>query len=578
MNRFVWYLFTIISVFLLWYVTLVIKVDPAGDIPEYYGMTETLIEHAGFNLTKQAEETLSQVLHPEYFTNPGYYVEGRNGNRYPVHFVAYSVLSLPARAVLALFQMDQRLALSVTNVLMLIGTIGYLFYRFVKDPFKRLALLTLVLLSPFLSFLSWPGPDIYYISLLLVSAFYFFDKRYLTASMLVALASWHSQPLLILSLLMLGYYFITSVMFDHKDPKKLVTFPIMNVVYGAGVVGLLAIPYLLNLYFFGVLSPWTILKDGWTIMNGFGIHNASLGKLFEMFFDLDMGLFWYTPLIFISSIALFIKEGVKKNYAALFLLGSLIVTAIFYQTNPAWHYGTAGYGPTRHILFVLPFLIYAIVNFMNTRIYSYVLLGFIAITQLYPLSFNGFLQPQFPHVLFHTPYAEYVLNNFPSWYNPTPEIFVDRTNHTDLPYPTSAFYKVDGKCKKAWVVITEKDRLIKECGSIPEKYVGQFDNEFRRKSKEPREVTTFIATFWPDPVSCVKEYFPSEKNPFICMRTLADAVKLTGITEADRFAKLKGYENYEGIWTLKLGSTLKFTVPPGYIIDHYSFDGVYVTY
>ena len=63
--------------------------QPAGDIAEYFGITESVLRHRSINLTPGDQTTLSQPLHPQYFTNPGYYIAGVDGNRYPVHFIGY---------------------------------------------------------------------------------------------------------------------------------------------------------------------------------------------------------------------------------------------------------------------------------------------------------------------------------------------------------------------------------------------------------------------------------------------------------------------------------------------------------
>ncbi len=54
-------------------------------------------------------------------------------------------------------------------------------------------------------------------------------------------------------------------------------------------------------------------------------------------------------------------------------------------------------------------------------------------------------------------------------------------------------------------------------------------------------------------------------------------MKYTGVKEEDRFTALSDYP-YPGIWKLKAGLPVNITVPPGYIINYYSFEGIYVNY
>ena len=148
-----------------------------------------------------------------------------------------------------------------------------------------------------------------------------------------------------------------------------------------------------------------------------------------------------------------------------------ILTAFFYQTNPAWHYGTTGYGPTRHVIFLLPLLAYLSLKswkrYSSWRFFGvFVLAVFI---QGYSLFFNNYFHPDTTRSLFHSPYARYFLYNYPELYNPTSEIFIDRTLHQDTMLPQSAIYEEQGICKKAFILPNGQYMLIQKCGFIPKK-------------------------------------------------------------------------------------------------------------
>lgn len=566
-----------------------------GDIIEYYGTTESLINHVSPNLTETDQQNLEKVLNKAYLEDPLWYIQGRDGQRYPVHFLFYSMLAVPVRVLLAFIGANPLDSLRIANVLIFSITIYYILKHFLTDSFKQWVLLITTFLSPLAAFLIWPGPDIYYTSLLLLSAFFFYEKRFVAASIAVILASWHSQPLLILSGAFVLYYIFSSVKVIELEEKNHITLHPGALTVVPLLALLMAIPYAYNYMAFGVLTPWTIFQDIRTQLLGFGLQNASIQKLFETFFDLNMGLFWYAPVLLIAGLYFAyasLRKGKKVvipdsathsyeqqessryrfNSQTLFLLASLFATMVFYQTNPAWHFGTAGYGPTRHSLFLIPFLLYfMVVSAKKTRSYIAILILFIA-TQLGVHYVNGFLTPNFLSVLHHSPQAAFVLQTYPDLYNPTPEIFTDRTNHDDAKYPVSAVYKVNNACKKAYILTTEQDVLIKECGRIPKAYQAMLTNHFLEKSKEPRTVVTTEATFWPDAFTCD---YPLESKAYVCMFTLEDVLKNTGISDKTRLRQLK---EYKGVWHLQWGKPITITVPPGYFINHYSFEGVYVNY
>jgi hypothetical protein len=578
MKRFInfgWIIFVATSVTLFVFMLTMPPLNFGGDIAEYYGITETLLIDQSLHLTPTTISILSKTLQPAYFTDPGYYISGLDGERYPVHFVFYSLLAFPVRLILKLFSAPEVNALRLTNLLILTLASWYILSNYAKSSFQKIAYITIVYLSPLLWFLSWPGPDIYYLSLMLVSIFLFFHQRYVLAILLMSLASWHSQPLIVTVLGMLFYYAL-HVIRSHKNHHGIYITKgfVKNMLLSSGIAAFCLIPYAYNLLIFGTLTPWTILADGWTELHGFGLHNASLQKLFEQFFDLNFGLFWYAPLILLTGLYLVIKKG--RQHAELWYILLLLfpITAIFYQTNPAWHYGTAGFGPSRHAIFLLPFFIYCSYVFLQHVRHKAVWILLFIFAQLPLIILQNFAFPNILNTLQHSPYAAYALNTAPSVYNPTPEIFVDRTLQTDDPLPKSAIYKHNGECKKAYVLLTDTALLVNECGDIPDAVKEKLDNPYRRKANFSRQVRTTEATFWPDPGSCAPSFYPSKEKPFVCMRTIIEAVRET---HAD-IERLENLDGLPGVWKLKAGKPITITIPPGYFIDHKALEGVYVTY
>lgn len=562
------------------YLLFFVPVELGGDIVEYHGITESLIKSQRLYLTDVSAYNISTYLSPEYLKDPGYYIEGKDGNRYPVHFVLYSFLSLPIRLVLKLFQLNELLALRMTNLVILGATLYYIMKRLLPTSRGQLALLFTIFTSPVVTFIIWPGPDIYYLCLLLLSVFLFFRKSYVKSMLTAALASLHSQPLIIYTLALSGYYIYQYMNVYKAEGQRILQVALRPVLISLGIVALTAIPYIYNLIIFGQLSPWTTLKDGWTQLNGFGIQNISLQKLFEQFFDLNFGLFWYAPLaLILGTIVIIQKLKTPEKKEVIFILLATLVTALFYQTNPAWHYGTAGYGPSRHAIFLLPIFIYFAIQFlMQPRtIKSTLLITLLATWSIAILTLNGYFTPKLYKTLEHSPYAKFVLDKAPKLYNPTPEIFVDRTNHLDIKNPTSAIYKYQNVCKKAYILRTDKALLENKCGVIPASLTDFFDDEFKRKASYKRTVTTNEITFWPDPASCGKDYFTSEKAPFVCMRTLDEVIKSTGVYDPERFSKIPKFD-HPGIWKMKKGTIVNVNIPPGYVIDYSSFEGKYINF
>lgn len=471
-NKLVWAIFGLVFVIALYFVLFRLQLNTAGDIAEYYGITESLLRHGSIELQMEDRLALEKVMHAAKFTDPQYYINGLDGERYPVHFIFYSLLVLPIRVILSVFGSNPLLSLPVTNLLIFFGVLLYIMKTFLPSPRQKLVFFALAFASPLLFFITWPGPDLFYLSFLLLGIFFFFHKKYNAAAFTVTLASWHSQPIAVLAIMAVAYNFIHHTYLKHGKRIKL---DLMDFFVAASLGFMLFIPYLYNLMVFGAFTPWVLFENGWTQLNGFGTQNISVRKLFEQFFDVNMGILWFAPLLTVLGIFAAIYSY-KHSKILFFVLLAFIITAFFYQTNPAWHYGTAGYGPSRHIIFILPFFIFATLQIPQFVKKYVVLLLFLAVWQFYSLSFNGFLFPDFDKALYNTPYAEYILNNYPQLYNPTPEIFVDRTDHLDLDHPDGSIYKYNEVCKKAYVLPFEVEALRHDCGYIPEDYIDTVDS------------------------------------------------------------------------------------------------------
>jgi len=572
-----WIVFILLFTSLIGYFLYVAKIQLGGDIVEYYGASESMLNHGGVSLESSDQASLEKVMHAAYFSDPGYYVTGRDADRYPVHFVFYSSLVAAARIVLQALQSEELRSLWIVNIFSLGTAIWFIWRRYVHSAGERLLVLLLALISPLATFIFWPGPDLWYLSWLLIAAFAAGKKEWLLSSLLVALASWHSQPLLVLSGLFFSLYFFKETTIKNKNLQLNIS--LQEVVASSVLLGIVSIPYLYNLYAFNQLTPWRSLQDGWTQLYGFGMHNMSLWKLYEQFFDLNIGQFWYAPLLFLCGMVGLLRKGITHRIW-LFVPVFLTITAFFYQTNPAWHYGTAGYGPGRHALFIVPFMIYGAYYFLKSISHRLMIVftTLIILVNAFLLSLNGGLEPQLVNTLHHNQLATWVLTYHPSWYSPTPEIFVDRTNHTDITRPTSAILKTrDGVCRKAYILDHERSLLESECGVSALMKLPISTDDFQLIANYERSLTTFEATLWPQSDSCAEWFVKTTETPFDCAKTKEQAMLLFAINDPDRLTQLPDYP-YPGIWKVKQGDPLSVRIPPGYIVDYYSPKGRYASF
>lgn len=558
-NTLIWTIFGIISLSLFFYFLLTPKIHYGGDIIEYYGMTESVIKHQSLNLTEEDKINLSAKLGSGYFENPEYYVEGKDGKRYAVHFFFYSLLNIPTRLFLAALNQDEVKTFRVTNLLITTLLTFVILRWFLKDNFKKIVLLMFIYLSPFAYYLIWPGPEVLNLSLILLSLFLFFSDKKPWAIILAAIASWQSLPLIFIPLGLLASYLLEAYQQKYVDKKT---------IYRATFLFIFV--FIPNIYFylmFGSLS-------GHSNLTGVGIQNITLQKFVELFLDPNIGLFFYMPVLSILGLYYFLRS-IKMDKNNLIFVLILTATSILYLTNTNWNNGTAGFGPTRYSLFLLPFFIFFFIrSIKNTIVYLAALLLFI-ISQMWIFSFNGYLMPSLENTIQHSPYAHFLLDNYPSLYNSTPEIFVERTSHKEGGYWDTTIYKSNGKCKKAYVLIGKTDKLLEGCKFIPTQFKKQLENPYLTVTNYARKAQTTEATFYPADGICAWDFKPNSKKPFICVRSLDDVKTYIGVDDPGRFEADK---DHVGVWKMKWGKPVTVTIPPGYIVNHYSFEGVYVNY
>lgn len=585
MKNLLFTLFLLLGGGILLYFLVNPTIQYGGDIVEYYGITESLVNHQTIALSRQDKQNLIERLGPGYFDNPEYYIEGKNGKNYPVHFPLYSLLLTPIRLLLSFIGLDTYTVFRVFNLVVLFGFTLYIVKRYAKDATEAVLLSVLITASPLLWYMVWPGPEVYSVMLMLVSLFLFSEgtagKR-LTAIAVASIASYQSQPLVLLPL---GYLLI--ILFEKYWPaikrttlKKrgahlILGLPVpeaADVLLTLFLAGIIALPNIFYSLLFGTFSSYARLE-------GVGFGNASLQKLVELYFDPNIGLFFYAPIIMIAGlISWFVLTRKNKEYIWLGLI--LLGISVLYLTNTNWNSGTAGYGPTRYSLYALSFLVFfifrAIQTVSNKRVLTTVISILALATHSVIFAFNGYLSPDFSNTVRHSPMARFVLNNIPALYNPTPEIFVERTIGKEGGFWDTTIYKDrNGACKKAYTLITSTQKLVDECGFIPPGYEEKLKNEFVERASFPRTVLTTEATFYPADDVCAWDYQPSKERPYVCMKTIEDVAMYAGITDPGR---VEAVENAPGVWKLKWGKAIAITVPPGYIINHYSFTGVYVNY
>ncbi len=518
-----------------------------GDIVEYLGITQTLSTHATLDLKESDKAVIKKIIGPIYQENGEYYLEGRNNLRYPTHFPLYSILALPIRTALHVFQLNELLSFSLLNIAILFLTGLYCLKNGFKLESEKIPFLLLLLASPLLFYITWPGPELLLVCLLLVGIFLVKNGRTSQGVLCMIIASWQSQPLLLIPLAVLLHQIAIGYKKNGLQKKNLF------------LAILLLVP---NAYYFFLFnSPTAFAK-----LAGFGLSNFTIQKPLELFFDPNFGLFFYAPILFIFGI-LGIIHYKKKGLIPLILI--CICTSVLYTTITNWNHGAPGYGPNRYSLFLIPLLLFLGTTFVAKSRWKDQLLALLLVIQIPILIFNGLLFPNYNDSFGHSPYAKAILSIAPNLYNPTPEIFTERTlgveNGGSL---ETAVYFAQNRCKKAYVFKIDVQKVKDACGYIPQEDIDLLTNEYLKPSSSTRIFTAKAATIYPEGIDCTKDRS-------LCLNTASEVMAKTGLTDEKRITESTVVK---GAWVIAWGTPINIILPPHYIAQFAELKGRYINY
>ena len=324
-------------------------------------------------------------------------------------------------------------------------------------PFSRLEVRSrslyaaLLFLSPVTAFVLWPHPEVFSCSLVVLALALWREGSGSLAVLMAALASVQNPPLVLLAA------------FLWWEARRA----------GGGLGPTLALlpalwPFAFHLLRFGRL---TLLTE----VGAVALHDVSPRRALELFFDLNLGLLPYVPFVLLGALAAPFLQIVSHRpaRALLALWAVLLGMAVSCTANANWNHGTAG--PSRYSIWLLPLVLEVFIRMLEpgfasprVRTTFLVLTALAVATQATLLAYQGGIAPA-PDHLEHSYAARFVLRHAPDLYNPSPEIFVERTlgreiRGDEVPDGAPVVLRDESRCYK---VLTQKrywPEVLARCG------------------------------------------------------------------------------------------------------------------
>jgi len=414
-----------------------------GDSGEYFLTAESLLSHGspalhGDDLVSLGEAAQKHRIEGTFGRLLSLYLPSRDGRVYGIHFWAYPLVTLPAKAALRLLGENEMKAPQITNALLLLAALVHVLFFSTLSMVARRVFAAGLVLSPLLPFVLWPHPEVFSCTLVASALVFRHERRPVAAVLCAALASAQNSPLVLLAAWLLGSAWRGASSWERLR-LVLAFLPAL-------------VPVVMALLTFG--TPSLLLRAG----AADPVH-LSVRRTLELFLDPDLGLLPYAPL----TLGLAAAAMVLLRTPELLEDGVLLLAMAFACTAVAnWNHGTSG--PSRYAVWLFPLVIDMVARAasVSSAAWRAAALSAIAVQAAIAMGRGG------PHApddhLRHGVVARFLLARWPAAYDPDPEVFAERSRNAERPLDEPAIFRADGACRKALVQKRHLPELRAECG------------------------------------------------------------------------------------------------------------------
>jgi hypothetical protein len=449
-----------------------------GDDSEYLLTTESFIRHHSPDYRRedalQVLESLPRLWRWSMTRKYGQdaksvplgYFPARDGRYFSWHFWSYAAVVAPIKAFL--YTRDRGVqAFGYANCLLFCaGMLSML--QLWSMPRIWPVLVPLAFFCPVLWFLPLAHTEPFVFALGLAAAASFLRRRYRTALLLNSLAATQFQPLALVSAFICFEALASRL--HWRSPWT--TFRV-SWAYCVSCVACFAItllPTAFYQYHYGVSS--LIAREGFAAS-----HLMSMDKFLSMFIDLNYGMLTYMPgllLLLAWALALALWRAVAQRRLRHLLPWLATLAALWSATSAlGWNFQTQGV--SRYALYAAPPMLLLVASELRARpSLSTSTLACVVVAfglQAWVHATFGWFEYRGDRNSQHNIVAEYVLQHWPRFYNPPPEIFCARTLrarcYVDLvtglvreEHLPVVFINDAGKPTKALAVSCDPERLL----------------------------------------------------------------------------------------------------------------------
>ncbi len=446
------------------------KPFPSGDCIEYTWTTEAIFKHLSpeirasdcesfknkflkVNKWEDNEKGASYDLVAKYIESGNntlldnkyaFYVD-KKGRKYSCHFWFYSLLNVPLRCVCSIFPFNPFLIFDITNLLL----IFFACYVFLKTSrFNNLLTSCFCLLFFFSTnfwYINWTHPEVFTVCFVSIGLWLFFHERIYLGISLTSIAALQNQPLAML-IIILCIITLLKKGFNFK-----------NILYTGICSFIIFLPSIFYYYHYGVAN----------LINFVGALDTrfiTFTRVFGLFFDLNQGMILAFPLILFIYLLLYIIKLFRKehwkNKLDLLLLPAMILMVCAASTINNWNSGQAVV--SRYVCYIgatmLVHFFFLVMEISSNKIRA-IIFSSSLLTQIIVVIYFQRITHSDSNSCQPKQIANWVLSNYPRFYNPDPVIFITRYAYgmeTSLAESPAIFVKNDTTITK---LLVHKDHI-----------------------------------------------------------------------------------------------------------------------
>lgn len=427
-----------VIVFSMLLMALLMIVNPSfihGEQDDYSLPAASFINDGNFFVSED-DYAFAQELFPawaEYYqtSNGLLSVFTKNGEELAWYFPVYSAYCVPFILLLKTVGISCEYAFRLANytifILLLFFCLGLKKYKPIQKTFIILSLSV----HPILFIMKWVSSETFLFSLLCFSLLFWLEKRYHLAALFCAIAGSMQSTILIWGIVMI-IEFMTKLYIEHRTEGNFFRIYLKNwkhILFYA----LCYVPALVSMIYFyiytGMLSPQA--GGHWVGNNAKMYFQRFLAYLF----DLNLGMLPYFAVFLLIFIALEIISIIKrKEYRYSCMFAACIGIMLSYSLHVHINCGMAGIARynvwnSAFICIAVPIFIEKIIDRkIIVKILQWMMGAGIALTGV--VLFYTWKAPDSSYT-YMMPVARFVLDNFPSLYNPYQLTFYNRVEHID---------------------------------------------------------------------------------------------------------------------------------------------------